>query len=297
MKISLKCLCGAIAAACAMSAAMAADIPVQKADPALNARLPEAIRSAGVIRNCVIGNFSPYTITRSDKSLEGAAMDLTKAVSEVLGIPIETTKISGHTSVMLGLSSGRYDMTLEPVGDYPDREEKYDFMDYVQEYVVFAVKKGNPKNIQELKDTCGLKVAVMAAGSAERVIRKQSEICVQEGKKPVTVLAFEGQAAPAMALTSGRADAFFSSQAPLSYFVSQSGGRLELAAVGKKNGFDDIWQGGVVVKGNPLGPVVVDALKVLFENGTYEAIMDKWNLDYNKIAAPGLNLCTANQKK
>ena len=47
--------------------AFAADIPVQKLDPALNAQLPQAIKDAGVIRNCVIGSFSPYTITRADE--------------------------------------------------------------------------------------------------------------------------------------------------------------------------------------------------------------------------------------
>lgn len=293
--MKFKFAAAALAAAIAFttSAASAAEIPVQKTDPALNARLPAAIKDAGVIRNCVIGSFSPYTITRADKSIEGAAMDITKALGEVLGVKIETTKIAGHSATMLGLKSGRYDVAIEPVGDYPDREANYDFVDYVREYVVFAVKKGNPKGIRSIADTCGLKVSVMAAGSAERVIKEQSKACVKEGKKPVTVLSFEGQAAPAMALTSGRADAFFSSQAPLTYFVSQSGGRLELAAVGQKNGFGDIWQGAVVMKGNPLGPVILDGLKVLFANGTYKAVMEKWNLDYNQLEAPGMNLATA----
>ena len=95
----------------------------------------------------MIGSFSPYTITRADKKIEGAAMDLTKALSELLGVKIETTKIAGHSATMLGLKSGRYDISIEPVGDYPDREKNYDFIDYVQEFVVFAVKKGNPHNI------------------------------------------------------------------------------------------------------------------------------------------------------
>ena len=293
--MNFKFAAAALAAALAFTSfsASAAEIRVQKTDPALNARLPAAVKEAGVIKNCVTGSFSPYTITRADKSIEGAAMDLTKALGEVLGVKIETTKIAGHSATMLGLKSGRFDVAIEPVGDYPDREANYDFIDYVREFVVFAVKKGNPKNLQSLADTCGLKVSVMAAGSAERVIKEQSKACVKDGKKPVTVLSFEGQAAPAMALTSGRADAFFSSQAPLTYFVSQSGGKLELAAVGKKNGFGDIWQGAVVLKGNPLGPVLLDGMKVLFENGTYKAVMEKWNLGYNQLEAPGMNLATA----
>ena len=121
MKFAFTAAAAAAALLFGGACASAADIPVQKLDPALNAQLPQAIKDAGVIRNCVIGSFSPYTITRADKSIEGAAMDLTKALGEVLGVKIETTKIAGHSATMLGLKSGRYDVSLEPVGDYPDR--------------------------------------------------------------------------------------------------------------------------------------------------------------------------------
>ncbi len=59
-----------------------------------------------------------------------------------------------------------------------------------------------------------------------------------------------------MAVRSKRADAFFSSQAPLTYFVQQANGQLELAASGEKNGFEDLFQGAVVPKGSPLGEVL-----------------------------------------
>jgi polar amino acid transport system substrate-binding protein len=76
----------------------------------------------------------------------------------------------------------------------------------------------------------------------------------------------------------------------LTYFVQQSNGQLELAAVGQANGFDDLFQGTVVPKDSPLGPVILEAYKKLYENGTYAAIMKKWGLANNMLKTPGINL-------
>lgn len=206
------------------------------------------------------------------------------------------TPLQGLSAVLLGIRSNRYDVSIAPVGDFPDRENQNDFIDYVQEYVVFAVAKGNPKKVNDIADTCGLRVSVMAAGSAERTMKKQSEICVKEGKPAVKIMSFEGQAAPLLAVRSGRADAFFSSQAPLTYFVNQDKEHLEIAAAGHKNGFGDLYQGAVVAKGSELGPVILEAFKILHKNGTYELIMKKWGLDNNILAEPAMNKAGAAAK-
>jgi polar amino acid transport system substrate-binding protein len=72
--------------------------------------------------------------------------------------------------------------------------------------------------------------------------------------------------------------------------VSQANGQLELTGVGQKNGFENLYQGAVVPKGSPLGPLLLDAIKVLMDNGTYAAIMKKWGLENNMIKEPGINL-------
>ena len=163
-------------------------------------------------------------------------------------------------------------------------------MDWVKEYVVFAVPKGNPRGIASLDTACGHRVAVMAGGSAERVIQAQSEQCRSTGKGAVEVQSFPDQPGAILAVRSRRSDAFFSSQAPLTYFVTQANGQLELSGVGHNNGFEDIYQGAVVAKNSPLGPILRDAIGVLMNNGTYAAIMRKWGLQNNMITAPGMNL-------
>ncbi|CAN7673642.1 ABC transporter substrate-binding protein [Pararhizobium sp. LjRoot238] len=269
--------------------AQEAALPKLAIDEALHAKLPESIRTAGTMISVNNGSFPPYEIVKGTE-MTGASADLTEALGQVLGVKIEHATVGGLPALLAGINSGRYQFAFGPVGDFKSREEANDFVDWVQEFVVFAVQKGNPNGITSLDTACGQRVAVMAGGSAERVIQAQLEKCKTDGKNPVEIQSFTDQPSSILAVRSKRSDAFFSSQAPLTYFVSQANGQLELTGVGQKNGFDNLYQGAVVPKGSPLGEVLRDGIKVLMDNGTYAAIMKKWGLENNMIKEPGINL-------
>ncbi|WP_262299378.1 ABC transporter substrate-binding protein [Microvirga sesbaniae] len=269
--------------------AQEAAIPKQTVNEQLRARLPESIRAEGKMISVNNGSFPPYEIVTGTE-MTGASDDLTEAIGQVLGIKIEHATVGGLPALLAGVNSGRYQFAFGPVGDFKSREEANDFVDWVQEFVVFSVQKGNPKNITSLDTACGNRIAVMAGGSAERVIQSQAEKCKADGKEAITVQSYTDQPSSILAVRSKRADAFFSSQAPLTYFVSQANGQLELTGVGQKNGFEDLYQGAVVPKGSPLGPLLLDTIKVLMDNGTYAAIMKKWGLENNMLKEPGINL-------
>jgi polar amino acid transport system substrate-binding protein len=276
----------------APATAMAADaaIPVQKVDPALRARLPKSIVTAGFMTSVNEGSFPPYSVVKSAHELDGASGDLVVALGQLLGVQVRHEAVSGLSAVLSGLKAGRYQFAIGPIGDFPDREKVNDFVDWVQEFVVFGVPKGNPAKITTLDSTCGKRIAVMAAGSAEKVMQNQTKLCVAQGKPAVNILSYTDQPTSILEVRSNRADAFFSSQAPLTYFVQQSQGQLELSGVGQANGFHDLYQGAVVPKDSPLGPLLGDAIQKLIDNGTYAQIMQKWGLGGNMIKKAGLNL-------
>jgi len=294
--MSIRNILLAAAAALAVSApayaqtAPAGEIPQQKVNEDLRAKLPEEIRSSNKMISVNSGSFPPYEIVTDTRTMTGASADMTDAIGQLLGIKIEHATVSGLSALLSGIKSGRYQFSMGPVGDFKSRQEANDFVDWVQEYVVFAVHKGNPKGINSLDDACGARIAVQAGGSAEKVIKAQAEKCAAEGKPTLQVQSYTDQPTSILAVRSKRADAFFSSQAPLTYFVQQSNGELELAGVGKPNGFDDLFQGAVVTKDSPLGPVLLGAVKELMKNGSYAQIMKKWGLENNMIAEPGINL-------
>jgi polar amino acid transport system substrate-binding protein len=266
-----------------------AALPKLSVNDALHAQLPEAIRTSGKMISVNNGSFPPYEIVTGTE-MTGASADLTDALGQILGVKIEHETVGGLPALLAGVNSGRYQFAFGPVGDFKSREESNDFVDWVQEFVVFSVQKGNPKGISSLDTACGNRIAVMAGGSAEKVIQVQAEKCKTDGKGAIEVQSFTDQPSSILAVRSKRSDAFFSSQAPLTYFVSQANGQLELTGVGQKNGFENLYQGAVVAKGSPLGPVLRDAVKVLMDNGTYAAIMKKWGLENNMIKEPGINL-------
>ncbi|MET3857127.1 ABC transporter substrate-binding protein [Rhizobium sp. OAE497] len=279
----------ALAGVMLSGAALAQDLPKLSVNEELKGKLPEAIRTAGKMISVNNGSFPPYEIVTGTE-MTGASADLTDALGQILGVTIEHETVGGLPALLAGVNSGRYQFAFGPVGDFKSREEANDFVDWVQEFVVFAVQKGNPKAITSLDSACGNRIAVMAGGSAEKVIQVQAEKCKTDGKDPIEVQSFTDQPSSILAVRSKRSDAFFSSQAPLTYFVSQANGQLELTGVGQKNGFEALYQGAVVPKGSPLGPVLRDAVKVLIDNGTYAAIMKKWGLENNMIKEPGINL-------
>ncbi|MER9215368.1 ABC transporter substrate-binding protein [Mesorhizobium sp. M0663] len=269
-------------------ASFAQDIQKQSVNEDLQARLPEEIRTAGKITAVNNGSFPPYEIVTGTE-LSGATKDISDAIGQLLGVEIDHASVAGLPALLSGINAGRYQFAMGPVGDYPDRQKSNDFIDWVREYVVFAVEKGNPQGITSLDTACGKRIAVMSGGSAEKVIKQQAQKCTEGGKPAVEVQSFTDQPSSILAVRSKRSDAFFSSQAPLTYFVEQAKGQLELAGVGQANGFKDIYQGAVVKKGSPLGGVLLDAFKVLMKNGTYAAVMKKWGLEKNMIDAPGIN--------
>jgi polar amino acid transport system substrate-binding protein len=254
----------------------------------LRARLPDDIRKAGKMTAVNNGSFPPYEIVTGTE-LSGATRDISDAIGQLLGVQINHASVGGLPAQLASINAGRFQFAMGPVGDYADRHGANDFVDWVREYVVFAVEKGNPGGVTSLDTACGKRISVMAGGSAEKVIKEQSAKCVGAGKPAVEVQSFTDQPQSVLAVRSKRSDAFFSSQAPLTYFVQQSNGQIELTGVGQANGFNDIYQGAVVPKGSPLGEVLRDAFKILIKDGTYAAAMKKWGLENNMISEPGIN--------
>jgi polar amino acid transport system substrate-binding protein len=280
----------AISAPAFAQSAPAGQIPPQKVNEELRAKLPEDVKASKKLISVNSGSFPPYEIVTDTRTMTGASADMTDAIGQLLGVEIEHASVSGLSALLSGIKSGRYQFAMGPVGDFKSRQEANDFVDWVQEYVVFAVHKGNPKGIRSLDDACGARIAVQSGGSAEKVIKAQADKCAANGKPTLEVQSYNDQPTSILAVRSKRADAFFSSQAPLTYFVQQSNGELELAGVGKPNGFDDLFQGAVVAKDSPLSKVLLGAVQELVKNGTYAAIMKKWGLENNVIPQPGINL-------
>ncbi|MFI6697325.1 ABC transporter substrate-binding protein [Streptomyces sp. NPDC050433] len=263
-----------------------------KQDKALHDALPADVRSKGTLTAAMV-TFPPYVTYKADgTTLEGASIDLAAALSDLLGVKVEPTIVPDFSQAVTGIQSGRYDFGLGPYADNADTAKNFDFVDWIQEFVVFAVPKGNPGKVTSLGATCGHSIAVLAGGSAETVLKKQSGTCVSDGEKAVEIKSFQDANSAVLAVRSGRAQAYFSSRASLVYFIDQTKGALELAGTDGTNGFDNLRQGSFFGKKSEMTQPILNSLKKLQSDGTLSTIMKKWKLGDNELKTIGVNLST-----
>jgi polar amino acid transport system substrate-binding protein len=250
--------------------------------------LPKRVQDAGFL-TFVQYTYPPYYIGDGDEQT-GAAVELRDALADVLGVDVKAVTVAGLPALLTGLDSDRFDVALGPIGDTGKRQESNDFVDWVNEYVVFGVQKGNPTSLESLADICGIRLALLAGGSAEAVAVEQSTKCTAEGKEAVELQTYQDLPTMALAVQSDRADALFTSLGPLTYYVTQSAGALELAGLDDPNGFPLLFQGAALKKDSDLTKVIEKAFLQLVEDGTYEEILTSWDLQHNLLDQPGINL-------
>jgi polar amino acid transport system substrate-binding protein len=274
--------------------AISAIIEKVKFNQDLHDALPQSVLDAGKLTVASF-NAQPPWVVPSDNPNEftGVTADFAGALEKLLGVKLERHALAGLAEIKTGIQAERFDFAFGPTGDSLEAQKTLDFLDWVREHVVFAVPAGNPLGLNTLEDTCGVRMAVIAGGTAELVLKDTNAECVKAGKAPAKILTFAQQPAAILAVQSDRADAYFSSQALLTFYVQQEGSGLELAATKQDNGFPDFFQGAAFPKKSELLPVMLDAFRALQEAGVYQDILTEWGLKDAILDEIGVNLRTS----
>lgn len=151
------------AAACAAPAAA----PAQK--DAL-----DAVKARGTLRVSTDANYAPQSsVNKETGELEGFDIDVALAMGEALGLDIEFKKVQWET-VIPGLQTGKWDVSIGSMTITPEREETVDFTEpyYYTSGQVF-VKKGGPQ-ITGVDDLAGKTVGVGAATTYYDFLKTES---------------------------------------------------------------------------------------------------------------------------
>ena len=263
-----------------------AEVGTLEKDPAIADMLPADIKSAGVVKVASGVSFPPMEYFDTDnKTVLGFDADLGKALGEVLGVEFkfQNTNFDG---IIGGLSAGRYDLGLTSMIDKKERQVKVDFVDYLSSGVTFMVTTGNPEGLTEQLDLCGRTVAVEKSATGDIVADDISAECVEQGEEEINELPLPEQVATLQALSSGRADAVLALDLTLAYNVKQQPEEFELAA----EPFGRLPVGIVVPKDDPeLRDAVQAALLKVQESGTYDELLDKWNLTAQALEGAPIN--------
>ncbi|WP_337268450.1 ABC transporter substrate-binding protein [Oryzifoliimicrobium ureilyticus] len=257
-------------------------------DQKLHDMLPDKIKSAGQVRVGTEPQTPPYDFYAEDnKTITGLEKDLRDEMGVRLGVKF-TDMPAQFASIIPGIQAGRFDLGMSAMGDFAEREKIVDVVNYMLEGTSIIVLEINPKGIQKLKDTCGLKAGAVQGSIPLQLLDKQKTLCPAD--KPLTVMQFPSNDQIKIALQSGRVDASMDTTGVAAYSLKhqpQGNKKLELIsgaqyAVG--------YQAMIVSKENPqLRDALAATMQSMIDDGTYAKIFDKWGLGENKLDKVTIN--------
>ncbi|MFA5120965.1 transporter substrate-binding domain-containing protein [Zavarzinia sp.] len=274
--------------------AAAADIaiPVQDADPALHALLPDAVRASGRITLVTDAHALPCeAFDDARQTIVGFEPDVIRAVTQKLGVGVEMTS-TDFPGVIPGLQSARYDMAMSCLTDRPDREESMTFIDYWMGVAAIYTLESDTSVTEDPLTLCGLRTAAQSGISYIDMINNLLSVhCEKNGKPRIELSELPSRAAVLLALYAGRIDFALSDTAAAADLKAKAPKPVRMVA----NRFLPRSYTGFAVRKDDtaLAAALQAGLKAIYENGTYDLIAKKWQLEPLKLEAPGINLATA----
>lgn len=255
------------------------------ADPALVAKLPAKIKAAGVIKVGTDATYQPNEYLDTDgKTVIGMDVDLFNAVMAKFGVKTEWQP-TGFDSIILGVSSGKYDVGVSSFSINAKRMQEATMVSYFKAGTQWVVPKGNPKNINP-DNACGLKVAVQKGTVQVDDLTARSKKCTDGGKPAIQQLVDPDQAKVTAMVQSGKADAMAVDLPPAIAAVQLTNGSVQL--LGEQ--YDSAPYGFVLPKAETdFGGAIVQALKSMEADGSYKAILAKWKAEGGSISDFAVN--------
>ena len=244
----------------------------------LASKLPESIKSAGVIKIGTDPTYAPNEFLAADgKTVQGFEVDLFNQVAAKFGVKTQWEP-SKFGSIITGVTGKKYDMGISSFTINPERMKEVDMVSYFKAGTQWATQPGNPKGIDP-ENACGKNVAVQTG-----TVQETDDLPVRQkkcGSNKINVLSYDSQAQATSAVVTGKADAMLADSPVGAYAVKQSGGKLEpLGDI-----YDAAPYGFVLPKGETeFAQAIVEALKQLEQEGAYKAALEKWGVEQGAIS-------------
>ncbi len=269
----------------ASSAASAAVSKATAVDPALVAKLPDKIKTAGKIVVGTDATYAPNEFLDTDgKTVVGMDVDIFNAIAAKFGVKVEYVPAT-FDSIILGVSSSKYDIGLSSFTINDDRKKQVNMVSYFNAGTQWVTQKGNPKKVDP-DNACGLNIGVQKGTVQVDDITARSKKCTDAGKPAITQIVDGDQGKVTTAVIGGKADAMAADSPVGLYAVKQTGGQLE--ALGQI--YDAAPYGIVVPKDQTaFAGAVADALKAISTDGTYKAALTKWGNESGAITSFAVN--------
>ncbi|MEP6799413.1 MAG: ABC transporter substrate-binding protein [Lapillicoccus sp.] len=255
-------------------------------DPALVAKLPAKVKSAGTIVIGTDATYKPNEYLGDDgKTVVGMDVDLFDAVMAKFGIKTQWTP-SAFDAIILGVDSSKYDIGVSSFTINKERLGQATMVSYFAAGTQWVTQKGNPKKVDPA-NACGLNIGAQTGTVQILVdIPARSKKCTDAGQAAINPLVDSDQGKVTTSVLSGKADAMLVDLPPALKAVEDSQGALELLGTQ----YDSAPYGYVIPKAETdFGQAITEALKALTADGTYTKILTKWGVQGGAITDFAVN--------
>ena len=214
-----------------------------------------------------------YIDTTTNKPA-GFDIDLITAIAQRMGLQVHVVTTSFDT-IIDSLVAKRFDVVISAVSVTPAREQKVDFVPYFNAGESLLVQNGNPDHITQLSDLCGQKVGVQNGTIEQSDMQTASTACTKAGKQAIQMTVLTNQTDVIQLLATNRVVATYQDSPVTDYYIKLNPGKFTV--------------GGSVINAGPEGIVIrkgdtsmFNAVNTAFQqlraNGTYQSLINKWNL-------------------
>jgi polar amino acid transport system substrate-binding protein len=244
--------------------------------------------ASGTLRVGSDVSYAPLEFYGPGHQMQGFDIDLAQALARRLGEPVT---ISNHVfdDLLPSVRQGRFDIAISALSDTRVREGQVDFVDYLLAGSGMLVPAGNPKRIFDIGALCGMRVDVQRGTSQETALDAQSKRCVQVHLAPIDLFTFATDDEAFQAFSQGKSDVHVTDFPVIAYLAKI--GHDKYAVAGRQ--FDLVPYGVAVSKSDPeLRVRVVQALRGLIADGTYDGLLKKWGLEQGALRSAPLNAGT-----
>ncbi|MFC0675106.1 ABC transporter substrate-binding protein [Brachybacterium hainanense] len=251
--------------------------------PEIAALVPEDIRARGELVNGAALNYAPGEFIGDDGTAIGYDIDILAAIGRVLGLATRTeAAVFAQIIPAIGTT---YDVGMSSFTINAERLEAVTMVSYFQAGISYAVKTGNPYDIDPAQ-LCGARVALQVGTFQEELAIERSAQCREDGRRAFDILAYASNSDAATNVAGGKADILMADSPVTAYAIIRSRGTLE--AIGEVE--ESALNGIVVAKDQPeLAEAIRAAVQHLIDSGDMERILAAWGNESGMIPTAEVN--------
>jgi polar amino acid transport system substrate-binding protein len=249
--------------------------------------LPEAIRTAGVVRIGIEATYPPMAYKDpATNERRGFNVDLVTEIAKELGLRIQWEEMA-FAQLIPALTTGRIDFSGSSMTDLPARRERLSFVDYVFTGPQIFALASQSAGVTQPTDLCGKAIATPRTTAYFPTLQAWSQKnCVDQGRPAINVVGTEGATATRTDLRQNRVNAAVLGAEYVVYLSQQEPNTF--VRVGTPIGRN---MSGLAFpkESTVLRDAVATALNRLIANGTYMTLLKKHGLEAQALTEAGID--------